>query len=122
IRAWKDTAVRKTGVGNDRSFYTKQGIATFFGKAHFLTPNEITVNRRHISAKRFLIATGAEWEVPNIQGIEDIEVHTPRTILEKIRPPKSLAIIGGSKQAIEVAQIMAIFGTKVTILESARIF
>lgn len=122
IRAWKDSAVKQTGVANDRSFYTKQGIATFFGKAHFLTPNEITVNRRHLSSKRFLIATGAEWEIPNIQGIDDIEVHTPRSILETIRPPKSLAILGSSKQAIEIAQIMAIFGTKVTIVESGRIF
>lgn len=119
IRAWKETAVKRTGAANNRRFYEKHNISAFHGRAHFLTPHEITVNRRRLSAKHFLIATGSSWAQPTIQGLADIKHYTPRTILEALRPPKSLFIIGGGQYGIEIAQIMATFGTKVYIAEQA---
>lgn len=119
LRAWKDLAVKRTGAGGNRRYYENQGIDTFVGTAHFLSPNEISVNRHHISAEYFLIATGSHWVAPNIQGLSDIPYLTPRTILEAIRPPKSLYIIGGGTIGVEIAQLMAIFGTKVYLAEVA---
>jgi mercuric reductase len=119
IRAWKELAVKRTGAAGNKKFYEGQGITPISGVAHFLSPNEITVNRRHLSAKQFLIATGSSWITPEIAGIKTIDFHTPRTILEAIRPPKSLFIIGGGSHAIEIAELMATFGTKVTIAEKA---
>ena len=122
LRAWKELAVQRTGAGGNRKYYEGQGISAFNSTAHFLSPNEISVNRRHLSAKHFLIATGSQWIIPNIQGIDKIEFLTPRTILESIRPPKSLFIIGGGGTGVEIAQLMATFGTKVYIAEkSSRI-
>lgn len=119
IRAWKELAVERTGAAGNRRFYENHGISAFNGVAHFLSPNEITVNRRHLSAKNFLIATGSHWMTPDVQGIEDTGFYTPRTILEAIRPPKSLLIIGGGTHGVEIAQMMATFGTKVTIAEKS---
>lgn len=119
IRNWKDLAVKRTGAANNRRFYENHGISAFNGKAHFLTPNEITVNRRHLSAANFLIATGSSWTTPDIQGLNDVNYFTPRTILESLRPPKSLFIVGGGQYGIEIAELMATFGTKVYIAEQA---
>lgn len=119
LRAWKELAVKRTGAGGNRRYYENEGIATFVGAAHFLSPNEITVNRRHLSAEHFLVATGSHWVAPNIQGLTDMPYLTPRTILEAIRPPKALYIIGGGTIGVEIAQLMAIFGTKVYIAEIA---
>lgn len=119
LRNWKDLAVRRTGAGGNRKYYENENIATYHSVAHFLSPNEISVNRRHLSAERFLVATGSHWVAPNIQGLEDVSYLTPRTILEAIRPPKSLFIIGGGTIGVEIAQLMAIFGTKVYIAEIA---
>ena len=119
LRAWKDLAVKRTGAGGNRKFYENEGIATYNNPAHFISPNEISVNRRHLSAASFLIATGSEWVVPDIQGLTELGYLTPRTILESIRPPKSLFIIGGGTVGVEIAQLMAIFGTKVYIAEMA---
>jgi len=119
IRTWKNLVVERTGAANNRRFYENHGISAFNGKAHFLTPHEITVNRRHLSAAHFLIATGSSWVTPKIQGLEDVEYFTPRTILETMRPPKSLFIVGGGQYGIEIAQLMATFGTKVYIAEQA---
>lgn len=119
IRAWKDLAVQRTGAGGNRRYYENQGISAFSGIAHFLSPNEISVNRRHLSAKNFIVATGSHWVAPNIQGLDTIDYFTPRSILEAIRPPKSLFVVGGGSVGIEIAQLMAIFGTKVYIAEKA---
>lgn len=119
IRAWKDLAVKRTGAGGNRKYYESQGISTFSDAAHFISPNEITVNRRHLSASHFLIATGSQWTIPEITGLDKIKYLTPRTILEEIKPPKSLLIIGGGDTSVEIAQLMATFGTKVYIAEKA---
>ena len=39
--------------------------------------------------------------------------------MEEIKPPKSLLIIGGGDTGVEIAQLMATFGTKVYIAEKA---
>jgi dihydrolipoamide dehydrogenase len=119
IRTWKELVVKRTGAANNRKYYENHGISAFHGKAHFLTPHEITVNRRHLSAEHFIVATGSSWVAPKIQGLSNIEYFTPRTILEALRPPKTLFIIGGGTYGVEIAQLMATFGTKVYIAEKA---
>lgn len=119
LRAWKELAVTRTGAAGNQKFYQAQGIDTYAGRAHFLTPNEVSVNRKHITASHFLIATGASWTAPDIPGIDKISYYTPRTILESIRPPKSIYLIGAGTTGVELAQLLAIFGTKVYLAEIA---
>lgn len=119
LRAWKDLAVKRTGAGGNRKFYENEGITTYNSSAHFLSPNEVTVNRKHLSAANFLVATGSHWVTPDVPGLADTGFLTPRTILQAIRPPKSLFIIGGGTIGVEIAQMMATFGTKVYIAEVA---
>ena len=117
IRAWKELVVARTGAGGNRRYYENLGVVPYVGHAHFLTPNEISVNRRHLSAKNFIIATGSTWVAPIIPGLTEVKYHTPKTILQTMRPPKSLAIIGGSNIGVEIAQLLATFGTKVYIVD-----
>lgn len=119
LLSWRDTVVKRTGAAGNRHYYEKQGISVFHGTAHFLSPNEISVNRRHLSARKFIIATGAEWEIPAIAGLEEAPYHTPKTILSLTRPPKSLFVIGGGSTAAEIACLLATFGTKVYLSDPA---
>lgn len=119
LQNWKDTAVKRTGAGGNRRYYENHGISTFNGIAHFLSPNEISINRRHLSAEKFIIATGSHWDIPDVIGIQNIKYLTPKTVLQLARPPKSLFIIGGGNVSVELAQLFATFGTKVYIAEIA---
>jgi dihydrolipoamide dehydrogenase len=119
LGAWKELAIKRTGAGGNRKYYENEGITTIQGPAHFLSPHEISVNRRRFSADSFLIATGSSWKLPDIHGLDTVAYATPRTLLEVMRPPKSLYIVGGGTVAVELAQLMAIFGTKVYIAEVA---
>lgn len=113
LLAWKDMAIKRTGAGGNKKYYENEGITSIEGAAHFLSPHEITVNRRNYSAASFLIATGSSWKIPDIKGLGTIDYATPQTIFDTIRLPKTLYIVGGGETAVELAQFMAIFGTKV---------
>lgn len=119
LLSWRDTVVKRTGAAGNRRYYEKQDISAFSGNAHFLSPNEVSVNRRHLSARKFLIATGADWEIPEIPGIQEAPYLTPKTILSLTRPPKSLFVIGSGPAATEIASLMSIFGTKIYLSDSA---
>ena len=122
LLSWKDVVTKRTGAGGNRRYYEKQGISVFAGNAHFLSPNEIAVNRRHLSARKFLIATGSDWQIPKIPGLENTIYHTPKTIFNLKRLPKTIFIIGSSTTALELAHIFSVLGTKVYIAEeSSRI-
>lgn len=122
LLSWKDVVTRRTGAGGNRRYYEKQGIGVFAGNAHFLSPNEIAVNRRHLSARKFLIATGSDWQIPKIPGLENTTYHTPKTIFNLKRLPKTIFVIGSSTTALELAHIFSVLGTKVYIAEeSSRI-
>jgi dihydrolipoamide dehydrogenase len=117
LRNWKDTAVKRTGAGGNRNYYESEGITTIFGTAHFLTPHEINVNRRHYSAAHYVIATGSEWTLPDIQGADTTPPITPRELMQVNKLPKSVYIIGGGVAGVELAQLLCILGTKVTLAE-----
>ncbi|HTK39230.1 MAG TPA: NAD(P)/FAD-dependent oxidoreductase, partial [Patescibacteria group bacterium] len=119
IQAWKQKAIKRSGSANNREYYTRAGIDTFDGIAHFLTPHEITVNRKHLTADTFFVATGAQFAQPDVYGIDTIRYQTPRTILDTKRIPRTLFIVGSDPEALEYAQVFATFGTKVYVSERA---
>lgn len=118
LMSWKAAAIKRTGTGGSRRYYEKQGISVFAGTAHFLSPHEISVNRRHLSAHTFLVASGTQWRAPRIPGLTSVDYYTPATILSLTKPPKSLFIIGSGASAMELAHVFAAIGTVVHVAES----
>ncbi len=117
VKAWKDLAVKRTGAATGERYYQSRIISVFHGDAHFINAHEVTVNRRHLSAAHFLIATGSHWLVPDIQGLNTVPYLTARTALELNRPPKSLFIIGAGAVGSEFAELFSIFGSKIYLAD-----
>ena len=72
IRAWKNLAVERTGAADSKRYYEDEGIKVILGEAHFISSNEITVNRRHYSAANFIVATGTRSFIPAIENLEKV--------------------------------------------------
>lgn len=119
VKAWKDLAVKRTGAHTTAKHYQSKGIGVYHGHAHFISPHEITVNRRHLSAAQLLIASGSTWSSLSVPVSERVTLHNARTILDLPKPPKSLFIIGGGSVGVEFAELFASFGSKVYIAEEA---
>ena len=95
----------------------RQGIEVLQGEASFVTPHELTIGGRIITAERILIATGCETVVPPIEGLHEVGFITNVQAVSLPDLPRRLAIIGGGAIGIEFAQMFARFGVEVTVLE-----
>lgn len=117
IKAWKDLAVHRTGTYQGKKLFESEGITVINGSAHFISPHEITVNRRHFSAESFLLATGSHTFIPPIEGLEQAGYVTAREAVDLTRPPKSLFIVGAGAIGCEFAELFSIFGTKIYLAD-----
>src|SRR5205085_4146803 len=54
-----------------RADMARKGIDVVMGEAKFVSPHEVLVSDRSISAPRIIIATGCETVVPPIEGLKE---------------------------------------------------
>ncbi|AMV12242.1 mercuric reductase [Geobacillus thermoleovorans] len=87
------------------------------GEARFVGRQTIEVNGQTLSAKRFLIATGASPAVPDIPGLHDVDYLTSTTLLELKKVPKRLAVIGAGYIGMELGQLFHHLGSEVTLMQ-----
>jgi dihydrolipoamide dehydrogenase len=99
--------------------YESLGVTCMKGEARLVTPYEVSVNGRRITARNMIIATGASPLVPSIEGIESIHYWTSDTIWNLRHLPQRLLIIGGGPIGCELAQAFQRLGSKVTIVDMA---
>ncbi len=88
------------------------------GTARFTGPERVEVDGRHISASRYLIATGASSWVPPIEGLDDTSYLTSTTALELTDLPAELIVVGANAIGLELGQLFAHLGSKVTWIEA----
>ena len=88
----------------------------------FVSKTEVKVGNESLTGDKFLIATGAKANVPNVKGIESVGYITNEEALSLKELPESMCVIGGRALGLEFAQMYAQLGTDVTVLQrSVRI-
>ncbi len=91
------------------------------GEARLTRPGRIQVGDREIEvAKATVIATGMQPSIPPIAGLSDIPYWTNREAMEAKDVPSSLVVLGGGAIGLELGQVFARFGSRVTIVEAAE--
>lgn len=95
-------------------------IAYLEGAAR-LADGGVAVNGSLVRAPKVIIATGTRPGVPAIPGIESIDYLTSTTALDLKELPKSLIVIGGGFVGVELAQVFARAGVKVTVVCRSRL-
>ena len=92
------------------------------GRGRLIAPNQVRVNGETITADRVLIATGASPLIPPIPGLGESNYLTNETAFQLEELPDSLIVLGGRYIGLELAQMFARFGSRVTLLQrSSRI-
>ncbi len=87
------------------------------GLAWLADAHTVEVGGKRITGDRVLIATGVSPYIPPIPGLAESGYLTNESLFELEELPRSLIVLGGRYVALECAQMMARFGTKVTILQ-----
>lgn len=72
-----------------------------------------------LSARHFIIATGARPIIPPINGLDTVEYLTHEKIWDLTTLPRQLTVIGGGPIGCELAQALCRLGAGVTVLEDS---
>lgn len=108
--------------------YTGLGVECLTGYARFVDPWTVDIAKadgssQRLTAKAFVIATGAAPVVPPIPGVESSGYLTSETLWAEMATrstaPARLTILGGGPIGCELAQAFQRLGSQVTLVEMA---
>ncbi|MFP4205866.1 MAG: dihydrolipoyl dehydrogenase family protein, partial [Spirochaetaceae bacterium] len=99
--------------------FEKLGAEVLFGRPRFLSPHEISVDGRTISARSIVIATGSSPRTLPVPGLEDAGYVTNREAFDLESLPRRLVVIGAGPVGTEMAHAFARLGSEVTVLDVA---
>ncbi len=103
--------------------YEALGVECIRGAARIVSPWEVELTSpqgeasRRLSARKLIIATGAEPILPVVPGIELIDPLSSDTVWALNELPSRLLVLGGGPIGCEMAQAFARLGARVTLVE-----
>ena len=89
------------------------------GRAEFADADSVFCGGERVTARSYLIATGASPAVPPIPGLQETGYLTSTTALELRKVPSELVVIGANAVGLEMGQLFMRLGARVTFLNVA---
>ncbi len=99
--------------------YTELGVDCVQGDAELLSPWEVRVGDRVISAAKIIVASGATPRIPPIPGLELVPYVSSENVWQLRQLPRRLLVLGGGPIGCELAQAFARLGSEVSVLSRA---
>lgn len=97
--------------------YTGLGVDCMPGTAKLVSPWQVEVDGRVITARNIIIASGASPLVPPIPGIDQVDYLTSDNLWELRELPRRLLIMGAGPIGCELAQSFQRLGSQVTLVD-----
>jgi mercuric reductase len=92
------------------------GFEIVAGHARFKDTATLTIDGQDFRAGAYLVATGSEPTIPPLPGLAQADFLTSTTAMEQSSLPERLVTIGGGFVGLELSQLYARLGTRVTII------
>jgi pyruvate/2-oxoglutarate dehydrogenase complex dihydrolipoamide dehydrogenase (E3) component len=116
--AWRDYMVSSYDDSGQVRWLEDAGIELIRGHGRIAEPGVVEVDRRRLTARHIVLATGSEPVIPPIPGLSDVDgVWTNREATGATEIPESLAVLGGGPVGIELAQAFSTLGAGVELIE-----
>ena len=118
VAAYRDWMIRHLDDSKQVASYEKRGITVVKAEGRLAGPGRVEADGRLLEAERIVVATGSEPVIPPIPGLPEAGYWTNREATTLHEIPASAIVVGGGPVGIELAQILARFGSKVTIVQA----
>ncbi|MEO4002017.1 FAD-containing oxidoreductase [Mesorhizobium sp. CAU 1732] len=93
------------------------GLTLVRGHARLESPSRVRLGDDIYVAGQIFLNVGARAAIPNLPGLDQVDVLTNSDIFKLNERPDHLVIVGGSYIGLEFAQMFRRFGSRVTIIE-----
>ncbi|MFL5295669.1 MAG: Si-specific NAD(P)(+) transhydrogenase [Phenylobacterium sp.] len=101
--------------------FARNGVATISGSARFSGPNGVAVQSplgaAEYTAEKFLVAVGTKPYRPGHIGFDGENIVDSDELLDLVRIPRQLVVVGASVIGVEYASILSALDVKVTLIE-----
>jgi mercuric reductase len=117
LKARKDWLVGTQETWRRR--FVDLGFTAVNGRATFEDARTLRVAGGVLTSERILVSTGSRTAVPPVPGIDEIDWIDHVGALELTEVPASLLVLGAGAVGLELGQVFARFGSRVTVVEAA---
>lgn len=117
IVAQKNEVVQGSRDGQQKNIDKRPTLRLYRGTAQFTGPHQVKVGDDLLESDKIFINTGARPRIPPVPGLDQVKYLTNETIMELLKVPESLVVLGGGYIGLEFGQMFARFGSKVTIIQ-----
>ncbi len=104
---------------DSRERYTELGCDCFDAQASVVNRHEVRIGENTFSTSHIVIATGATPIIPNVPGLDLINVLTSENLWAIRTLPKRLLVVGSGPIGCELAQAFARLGSEVIIVSNS---
>jgi pyruvate/2-oxoglutarate dehydrogenase complex dihydrolipoamide dehydrogenase (E3) component len=116
-RDYRDSMIRHLDDSRQVESYRDQGATVLTGTGRVTGPGTVEVDGQRVTGDHIIIATGSDASVPPVEGIDAADVWTNREATTLTEVPRRVVMVGGSAVGVELGQMLARFGSHVTVLE-----
>ena len=125
VRQRKRDIVNSFRNGSQARIEKTKNLELIFGTAHFTGAKTLVVRRNDgreqaLGAERIFINAGTRATVPKLEGLDQVPFLDNKSIMELEAVPEHLLILGGGYIGLEFGQMFRRFGSRVTIVQSAK--
>ncbi|MBW3553981.1 MAG: mercury(II) reductase [Gemmatimonadetes bacterium] len=92
-------------------------ITLLRGRARLTAAGGVEIDGVPHGTRKVVIATGTSPWVPPVPGLESVDVLDSTSVMELEELPESMIVLGGSAVGLELGQVFARLGVRVTVLE-----
>lgn len=101
--------------------YTELGVDCVSGEAKIISPWQVQVNGKILSARNIIIASGGRPAIPAIAGLDQCDYLTSDSIWSLQTLPRHLVVVGGGPIGCELAQAFRRLGSEITMLVRSQL-
>ncbi|SDK81454.1 Pyruvate/2-oxoglutarate dehydrogenase complex, dihydrolipoamide dehydrogenase (E3) component [Modicisalibacter muralis] len=110
-------AIDEVAPHDSRERYASLGVEVIAGEAYLQTPWEVRVGERVLNTRHVIIASGARPRIPELPGLDTLDVLTSENLWRLESLPERLVILGGGPIGCELGQAFARLGSRVTLVQ-----
>lgn len=120
VAKYRDFMIRELDDSKQESGYREQGVEVVRGEARITGPGRVQVAGKVLDTDRIVIVSGSDARIPPIAGLGQAGYWTNRDATTVKEIPASIIILGGGPVGIELGQLFARFGSRVTLVQSGE--